>query len=38
MRDYYRKCAGYVSLMNAILMTVASCLAIYIAEFGELDV
>lgn len=38
MRDYYRKCAGYLSLMNAVLLTVASCLAIYIADIDELDV
>ena len=38
MRNYYRKCAGYLSLMNAIFVMVASCLAIYIADFDELDV
>ena len=38
MRNYYRKCAGYLSLMNTIFVLVASCLAIYIADFDELDV
>lgn len=38
MRNYYRKCAGYLSLMNAIFLFIVSCLAIYIADFDELDV
>lgn len=38
MRNYYRKCAGYLSLMNTVFVLVASCLAIYIADFDELDV
>ncbi len=38
IRNYYRKCAGYLSLMNTIFVLVASCLAIYIADFDELDV
>ena len=38
MRNYYRSCTGYLSLMNAILVFVVSCLAIYIADFDELDV
>lgn len=38
IRNYYRKCAGYLSLMNTIFVLVVSCLAIYIADFDELDV
>lgn len=35
MRDYYRKCAGLLSLMNAAFVFVGACLAIYIADFFE---
>ena len=37
MRNYYRKCAGYLGMMGAILMFTLSCLAIYISDFSEIN-
>ncbi|MDY5576925.1 MAG: hypothetical protein SPF70_05535 [Lachnospiraceae bacterium] len=38
IRNYYRKCVGLISLMSSILLLVVSFLAIYIADFDEMDV
>lgn len=38
MRNYARKCAGYFQLLNTILLICAAGLAIYIADWDELDV